>query len=94
LQSPLKSGVHPLDREAKVATIASGFYGFADASNFKGVKGYESYANREAAATAVLASAVTGNKSATESKPKMPPDIIRRTRSVRKLELAVDSCIS
>ena len=37
-----------------------------------GVKGYESYANREAAATAVLASAVTGNKSATESKPKMP----------------------
>jgi len=36
-------------------------YGFADASNFKGVKGYEAYAAREASATAVLASAVTGD---------------------------------
>jgi alkanesulfonate monooxygenase SsuD/methylene tetrahydromethanopterin reductase-like flavin-dependent oxidoreductase (luciferase family) len=36
-------------------------YGFADASNFKGVKGYEAYAAREAAATAVLASSVTGD---------------------------------
>jgi alkanesulfonate monooxygenase SsuD/methylene tetrahydromethanopterin reductase-like flavin-dependent oxidoreductase (luciferase family) len=35
-------------------------YGFADASNFKGVKGYEAYAEREAAATALLAEAVTG----------------------------------
>ncbi len=35
-------------------------YGFADASNFKGVKGYEAYASREASATAVLASSVTG----------------------------------
>lgn len=35
-------------------------YGFADASNFKGVKGYEAYAAREATATAVLASSVTG----------------------------------
>lgn len=34
-------------------------YGFADASNFKGVKGYEAYASREATATAVLASSVT-----------------------------------
>jgi alkanesulfonate monooxygenase SsuD/methylene tetrahydromethanopterin reductase-like flavin-dependent oxidoreductase (luciferase family) len=33
-------------------------YGFADASNFKGVKGYEAYAAREAGATAVLAEAV------------------------------------
>jgi alkanesulfonate monooxygenase SsuD/methylene tetrahydromethanopterin reductase-like flavin-dependent oxidoreductase (luciferase family) len=33
-------------------------YGFADASNFKGVKGYEAYAAREASATAVLAEAV------------------------------------
>ena len=47
-------------------------YGFADASNFKGVKGYEAYANREAAATAVLASAVGGGKMKTESKPKTP----------------------
>jgi alkanesulfonate monooxygenase SsuD/methylene tetrahydromethanopterin reductase-like flavin-dependent oxidoreductase (luciferase family) len=35
-------------------------YGFADASNFKGVKGYEAYAEREASATALLAEAVTG----------------------------------
>ena len=32
-------------------------YGFADSSNFIGVKGYEAYAAREAAATAVLAAA-------------------------------------
>jgi alkanesulfonate monooxygenase SsuD/methylene tetrahydromethanopterin reductase-like flavin-dependent oxidoreductase (luciferase family) len=37
-------------------------YGFADASNFKGVKGYEAYANREASATAVLAEAVQNDK--------------------------------
>jgi alkanesulfonate monooxygenase SsuD/methylene tetrahydromethanopterin reductase-like flavin-dependent oxidoreductase (luciferase family) len=36
-------------------------YGFADASNFKGIKGYEAYAAREATATAVLASSVTGD---------------------------------
>jgi alkanesulfonate monooxygenase SsuD/methylene tetrahydromethanopterin reductase-like flavin-dependent oxidoreductase (luciferase family) len=36
-------------------------YGFADASNFKGVKGYEAYAAREASATAVLAESVTGD---------------------------------
>jgi alkanesulfonate monooxygenase SsuD/methylene tetrahydromethanopterin reductase-like flavin-dependent oxidoreductase (luciferase family) len=47
-------------------------YGFADASNFKGVKGYESYANREGAATAVLASAVAGDKFKADSKPKTP----------------------
>ena len=35
-------------------------YGFADAANFKGVKGYEAYASREAGATAVLAQAVQG----------------------------------
>jgi alkanesulfonate monooxygenase SsuD/methylene tetrahydromethanopterin reductase-like flavin-dependent oxidoreductase (luciferase family) len=44
-------------------------YGFADSSNFKGVKGYEAYAAREAAATAVLASAVTGKAGV---KPKTP----------------------
>ncbi|SON59594.1 Alkanal monooxygenase alpha chain [Mycobacterium simulans] len=43
-------------------------YGFADASNFKGVKGYEAYAAREASATAVLASAVTGDRNARPSK--------------------------
>lgn len=47
-------------------------YGFADASNFKGVKGYEAYAAREASATAVLASAVTGQNVDREGKPKMP----------------------
>jgi alkanesulfonate monooxygenase SsuD/methylene tetrahydromethanopterin reductase-like flavin-dependent oxidoreductase (luciferase family) len=44
-------------------------YGFADASNFKGVKGYEAYAAREATATAVLASSVTGDD---KGKPKTP----------------------
>jgi len=43
-------------------------YGFADASNFKGVKGYEAYAAREASATAVLASAVTGDAKPTVQK--------------------------
>lgn len=37
-------------------------YGFADASNFTGVKGYEAYAAREASATAVLASEVGNQK--------------------------------
>ena len=67
-------------------------YGFADASNFKGVRGYEAYASREAAATAVLASAMTGNK----AEPKTPgyhssnlmigtPDeIIRRVEAAQK----------
>jgi alkanesulfonate monooxygenase SsuD/methylene tetrahydromethanopterin reductase-like flavin-dependent oxidoreductase (luciferase family) len=35
-------------------------YGFADPSNFVGVKGYESYAARQASATAVLAEAAHG----------------------------------
>ena len=39
-------------------------YGFADPSNFMGVKGYEAYADREATATAVLAAAVTGEHEA------------------------------
>ncbi|SOJ52678.1 Alkanal monooxygenase alpha chain [Mycobacterium simulans] len=43
-------------------------YGFADASNFRGVKGYEAYAAREASATAVLASSVTGDRNARPSK--------------------------
>ncbi|ETW24139.1 LLM class flavin-dependent oxidoreductase [Mycobacterium gastri] len=48
-------------------------YGFADASNFKGVKGYEAYAAREASATAVLASSVTGpSPSDTKSAQKTP----------------------
>jgi alkanesulfonate monooxygenase SsuD/methylene tetrahydromethanopterin reductase-like flavin-dependent oxidoreductase (luciferase family) len=49
-------------------------YGFADASNFKGVKGYEAYAAREASATAVLASSVTGPEtgSAKGGPPKTP----------------------
>ena len=47
-------------------------YGFADAANFKGVKGYEAYAAREATATAVLASAVQGKEAASKAKPKTP----------------------
>lgn len=47
-------------------------YGFADASNFKGVKGYEQYAAREGAATAVLASSVAIDKPNPDAKPKTP----------------------
>lgn len=43
-------------------------YGFADPSNFIGVKGYEAYAAREAGATAILAAAM-GDQSV---KPKAP----------------------
>ena len=43
-------------------------YGFADASNFQGVKGYEAYAAREASATAVLAEAVQGDGKPSASK--------------------------
>lgn len=46
-------------------------YGFADPSNFAGIKGYESYANRSAGATAVLQTAVTGDGKPLE-KPKVP----------------------
>jgi alkanesulfonate monooxygenase SsuD/methylene tetrahydromethanopterin reductase-like flavin-dependent oxidoreductase (luciferase family) len=48
-------------------------YGFADASNFKGVKGYEAYASREATATAVLASEVTSSQTGSaKGAPKTP----------------------
>jgi alkanesulfonate monooxygenase SsuD/methylene tetrahydromethanopterin reductase-like flavin-dependent oxidoreductase (luciferase family) len=50
-------------------------YGFADPSNFIGVKGYEAYASRAAGATAVLAALASGKE---QSKRKLP-DIIRRT---------------
>ena len=42
-------------------------YGFADSSNFAGVKGYEAYAAREASATAMLAAA-TGREPAGKAK--------------------------
>lgn len=48
-------------------------YGFADASNFKGVKGYEAYASREASATAVLASSVTGSQTSPAKGPAKTP---------------------
>jgi alkanesulfonate monooxygenase SsuD/methylene tetrahydromethanopterin reductase-like flavin-dependent oxidoreductase (luciferase family) len=44
-------------------------YGFADPSNFVGVKGYESYASREASATAVLAAFAPDGKPG-EGRPK------------------------
>ena len=47
-------------------------YGFADASNFKGVKGYEAYAAREGTATALLASAVAGKEAAQHAAPSTP----------------------
>jgi hypothetical protein len=48
-------------------------YGFAHASNFQGVKGYEAYAAREATATAVLASSVTGSEASAAKGPPKPP---------------------
>jgi alkanesulfonate monooxygenase SsuD/methylene tetrahydromethanopterin reductase-like flavin-dependent oxidoreductase (luciferase family) len=42
-------------------------YGFADPSNFVGVKGYEAYANRAAGATAVIAAAMNESQ-----KPRTP----------------------
>lgn len=47
-------------------------YGFADSSNFVGVKGYEAYAAREASATALIADAVTGDAPGKDPKPKLP----------------------
>ncbi len=49
-------------------------YEFANPDNFKGVKGYESYAARQASATAVLSSAAEGalRDKMKDSAPKMP----------------------
>lgn len=48
-------------------------YGFADPSNFIGVKGYENYAERQGAATAVLAAVAQGReKMVVDTKPKLP----------------------
>jgi alkanesulfonate monooxygenase SsuD/methylene tetrahydromethanopterin reductase-like flavin-dependent oxidoreductase (luciferase family) len=61
-------------------------YGFADPSNFIGVKGYEAYAAREASATAVLAAAM-GDPSSKQKTPGYhasnlmigtPDEVIRR----------------
>jgi alkanesulfonate monooxygenase SsuD/methylene tetrahydromethanopterin reductase-like flavin-dependent oxidoreductase (luciferase family) len=73
-------------------------YGFADASNFKGVKGYEAYAAREATATAVLASAVTSKEGAKDAKPKTPgyhPDnllIGTPDEIVKRIQAAQEAC--
>jgi alkanesulfonate monooxygenase SsuD/methylene tetrahydromethanopterin reductase-like flavin-dependent oxidoreductase (luciferase family) len=48
-------------------------YGFADPSNFIGVKGYEAYANRAAFATAALAAAAGGNEQSTPATPGYHP---------------------
>lgn len=47
-------------------------YGFADPANFAGVKGYESYAERQASATAVLDEVAASKLAAGKGKPKMP----------------------
>ncbi len=47
-------------------------YGFADPSNFAGVKGYESYAARQASATAVLDEAAARKLRDGKDAPKMP----------------------
>ncbi len=68
-------------------------YGFADPSNFIGVKGYEAYANRAAGATAVLAAAASGNQ---QSQPKpagyhpsnlmigTPEEVIKRIKAAQQ----------
>jgi alkanesulfonate monooxygenase SsuD/methylene tetrahydromethanopterin reductase-like flavin-dependent oxidoreductase (luciferase family) len=55
LETQTEEWIYTANRDVNV------HYGFADASNFKGIKGYESYANREATATAVLAESVQGD---------------------------------
>jgi alkanesulfonate monooxygenase SsuD/methylene tetrahydromethanopterin reductase-like flavin-dependent oxidoreductase (luciferase family) len=47
-------------------------YGFADPSNFVGVKGYESYASRQASATAVLDEIAAGKLKEKKDAPKLP----------------------
>ena len=47
-------------------------YGFADPSNFAGVKGYESYAARQASATAVLDEVAASKLRKGKDAPKMP----------------------
>lgn len=69
-------------------------YGFADATNFKGVKGYEAYAAREAAATAVLASAVTGQKPKSTTPGYHPSNLMIGTPEevFRRIEAAQKAC--
>jgi alkanesulfonate monooxygenase SsuD/methylene tetrahydromethanopterin reductase-like flavin-dependent oxidoreductase (luciferase family) len=69
-------------------------YGFADASNFRGVKGYEAYANREAAATAVLASAVTGKSPQTKTPGYHPSNLMIGTPEeiIRRITAAQEAC--
>lgn len=69
-------------------------YGFADASNFRGVKGYEAYANREAAATAVLASAVTGKAPQTKTPGYHPSNLMIGTPDevIRRIIAAQEAC--
>jgi alkanesulfonate monooxygenase SsuD/methylene tetrahydromethanopterin reductase-like flavin-dependent oxidoreductase (luciferase family) len=67
-------------------------YGFADASNFKGVAGYEAYASREAGATALLAEAVKGEGAAKDKTPGYhasnlligtPDEVLRRIHAAQ-----------
>jgi alkanesulfonate monooxygenase SsuD/methylene tetrahydromethanopterin reductase-like flavin-dependent oxidoreductase (luciferase family) len=69
-------------------------YGFADSSNFRGVKGYEAYANREAGATAVLAASVNSDDQSSRSKTPgyhasnlmigTPDEVIKRIIAAQK----------
>ena len=69
-------------------------YGFADASNFKGVKGYEAYAEREGAATAVLASAFTDEKPAPKAPGYHPSNLMIGSPDevFRRIEAAQKAC--
>jgi alkanesulfonate monooxygenase SsuD/methylene tetrahydromethanopterin reductase-like flavin-dependent oxidoreductase (luciferase family) len=69
-------------------------YGFADASNFKGVKGYEAYAEREGAATAVLAAAASGDKAKAKTPGYHPSNLMIGTPDevFRRVEAAQKAC--
>jgi alkanesulfonate monooxygenase SsuD/methylene tetrahydromethanopterin reductase-like flavin-dependent oxidoreductase (luciferase family) len=69
-------------------------YGFADASNFKGVKGYEAYAEREGAATAVLAAAATGDKPKSKTPGYHPSNLMIGTPDevFRRIDAAQKAC--
>jgi len=69
-------------------------YGFADPSNFIGVKGYEAYADRQGAATAILEAAVTGKDAKEVARPSgyhednlmigTPDEVFRRIEAAQK----------
>lgn len=70
-------------------------YGFANADNFKGVKGYESYASREGTATAILESAALAKTAAAPKTPGYHPTnlmIGTPDEVIRRIIAAQEAC--